>query len=1067
MQIVPPTTLQLTLTSISLLNGSYSASYNVVVTNNKASASTADIEDTVTVTNSVLSSLAGSSVSYGSLSIVGNVLTFPTTPVIAGNSTYSFTFTLKASVSPSVENLNVIQDFVVTKSGSSCCNKPVCFRIENSSEETDCDITYLQLDGNVTTTISSPGHYKVVNSPTRTISGITSFGITGLTETPNSFDQIVITSSNVYLDLCGHVLSGSGNQTRSYSPTSPSGASGPIGIQNDMRVDTCRGIIASGSTGSILNNITITNGLLQYYSAQAILCQFIDNINVTDITIQNSVSVMTLRLGALGFSSCYSTNVLNCKFLKNRCTDIYAFPNRPTTSPTDSQINSIVTIRNCTSVGLRGGLNNNSLASGSRTFTDFQNNLLTNQNFVDYGSICFAIVINSENSPSFKQTIIEDCSISNVKALIAVLGIFMTTGGSSYNLDPTIIRNVNINQLENPVSDLSFIGTAAFNPPNYEIQAISMGTQTIGCLIENCSVHDLNSKITKISYPAANQSTVMNSVIGYKFEKGSDRIIKNCTATNIRCSGLSTSLVPQQDILVSDYIVAGFTSQTDNQSSNNPPENTMFIDCQATNISGSTGSNATSAYGFAIFNTRNESTSNITTYSYTTLFKNCNAQECFGDNKSAGFGLRWRLNNSPTNPPYTSVIYDNCSSSSDRRRQPASALSNGFYVDATGNNIIFRNCLAEGHHVHGFNLSSYRRSGTIDGAKYILDNCVANGNDGRGFYLDSYVNSVELVNCKSTNNVGDGLYIGGRNVAIQDTKSDFNANNGVMIDEYYPFVAKVATDVTNANLENLGVYGSAYTVQYVPSSGFGRRQYFNIIPTSSTAPLPSNLTINSFPVVSGDVVLVKDLSGTNANVGGQRNGVYEASNYGGVVVSGNTVPVWQLTRVDPWRSVGTVVANTKILVQNSNVPNLSPGPVMYVLNNQVVVDTTNITAANLTAYDSANVYPDPSGVVVNKCTAFRNGSAGVRNKALDVVVRETTADRNNANGFVDSSIGGAQANYNLYARNRSFNNGDGSLLANYDVDYVTLSNPTVLSSNVFPIFPIGTGPETNLSITRV
>ena len=496
-----------------------------------------------------------------------------------------------------------------------------------------------------------------------------------------------------------------------------------------------------------------------------------------------------------------------------------------------------------------------------------------------------------------------------------------------------------------------------------------------------------------------------NDCVGYNMERTLSKIVRNCTASNIVTAGKVTSLIPDKNgKLISNNAAIGF--QNEEERASHQAQNYQLIGCSASNINGATSG----GFGFITENTINAANPVVNPGDFFSgTFLNCIAQEIIGSSDSAGFSISFRSGDTGNLTPYGSVVFENCISQHDRISDPA-GLSNGFVLTARGNNIVFRGCTAVGHNLNGFDLSAYTLDNATRNAKFILDNCISNGNSGFGFRLDHSLKQVEVINCKATNNNLDGINAAGRDLIFRNTVADLNLGQGFFFGQYYPFFAKVATDVTNVGMANLGVYGGAYTVQYAPGSVAAPQyfQYFNIIPNNSAAPLPASLTINGVTVNNGDIVLIKDLIGADPNTGAERNGVFQASNTGGVVVSGITVPVWQLTRVDPWRAPSVVPAGTKTLVANSNAPNLTPGPVMYTLTNNVTVDTT---APVFTA--TLAVAPDPSTIVVDSCKAAVNASNGLHNQAVDVTVRNCVADRNGGIGFLDDSVGGAQANANM------------------------------------------------------
>ena len=880
-----------------------------------------------------------------------------------------------------------------------------------------CKVTPLTLSDTVPTVISTPGKYRVVNSPNMQITGAT-------TAKPNSC--IIITSSDVHLDLCGQVLTGSGNKTAPLSPA----PTVPGGIQNDTRVDASNGINInpSGSPSSVLDNITIVNGKLQYYSYYGITASFVNNLVYDNLLIENCTSVVPGGAPTF-FGNCSEVRVNNVHYANSRRVD-FEISNT-------SRLCTNVVVTNCSSTGLRGGC----------LSAFFNPAWLALPDYVQYGLSAFSFQIIVVGAGALENLVIENCNISDVKSGAQAFGIYCQSG-----VNVPIIRACNINGVTQVLSDLTEF-TGGGIAPAIEVRGIAVergsGGPSINGLVEDCTVQNVAMNITRmpIFYPG--------SCVGYNLERGQAIVTKNCVARNISTAGRVTTLVPSPTILV-DFPAIGFSLQCEPDTTG--LINYQYIGCSVQTVGGGATTlpnGPSTAYGFCIYDTENSGI--VLVSSYSGLYSNCTTQDVTGSSGSAGFTINQGVGIPPSKTTQGPIVYENCVTEQDRVHSPT-ALSNGFLTTNRGNNTIFRGCTVAGHTLNGFDLSGFSLDTATGNAKFILDNCIANGNSGYGFRLDHSLKQVEVINCKATNNGSDGINAAGRNLIFRNTISDLNLGQGFSFIPYYPFFAKVATDSSNVGMASLGVYGGAYTVTYTPGTVALPQffQFFSIIPTNSSAPLPASLTINGVTVNNGDIVLIKDLIGSDPNTGGERNGIYQASNNGGVVVSGIIVPVWQLTRVDPWRAPYTVPAGTKVLVANSNAPNLTPGPVMYTLTNNVTVDTTvPVFTATL------SVAPDPSTIIVDGCKAAVNTSNGFHNFAKDVTIRETVADRNGGIGFLDDSVGGARANANLYTRNRAFNNTGG----NYSFDYS--GNPGVLlTGTITGGFSIGTvAPDANTSIT--
>ncbi len=1019
-----------TLQSIELLNGAFTAQYLITLTNKTdCNATNISIQDTVTFTDNVVTNL-NAQILYSSSPVIitNNVLSFPTIPSIDAKSGFSFIFTLTATLSPGT-TANVNQDFVVSYE-QKCHHKRSCLSITNSTIEEQCQITPLVLSNTVPTVISQPGNYIVTNSPSMQITGATFAN-------PNAC--IIINSSDVHLDLCGQVLTGSGNKTAPLSPAPTI----PGGIQNDTRVDVSVGIRIPGTATNILDNITITNGKLQYYSYAGIYATFVDNLQLTNLMLENNSHVTTGAGGAaLNLFDCSALFVDGIHCANNRFVDCKIVNN--------SRIGQNSTVKNLYSKGLRG-------ASVGGFFNPAW---LAIPSYVQYGGTSYGLSVQGVASPVTQANIVlENINITDLKSGSQAFGIFVQQSANT-----VVIRNCNITDMGQMFSDLT-IFTGGSLSPAYELRGYAiergLGSPSMNALLENCTAQDLF-----MNYSLIPNTPGSGGCIGFNTERAQQHVVRNCIARNISTPGKVRSLTPSANgELIVDAPAIGFGLQLEPDTAG--LMNYELIGCSAQTITAGTSASTNgpaNAYGFCVYDT--EGSQLVITGSTSGLFANCTAQDVTGASTSAGFTINigdFGLGVPPSKTTLGPIVFENCVAEQDRVHSPT-ALSNGFLTIAHANNIVFRGCTAIGHTLNGFELDGYAIDDATGNAKYILDNCIANGNSCYGFHLAHSLKQAEVINCKSTNNGSDGINAEGRDLVFRNTASDLNLGQGFFFNQYYPFFANVATDTTNVGMANLGVYGGAYTVSYVPGTVAlpGFYQYFEIIPTNTAAPLPPSLTINGVTVNNGDIVLIKDLIGTDQNTGATRNGVYQAYMYGGVVVSGMTVPVWQLIRVDPWRAPYTIPMGTKVLVANSNAlgtpPNLTPAPVMYTILNPlgVVVDTDAPTFAATTA-----VAPDNSSIVVDNCKAALNASNGLHNYAKDVTVRETVADRNGGYGFLDDSVGGATLYANLYTRNKAFNNDVG----NYKFDYSGHAG-VLLTGSISGVFSTGlVWPQANESIT--
>lgn len=923
--------------------------------------------------------------------------------------------------------------------------------------------------------IASPGYYVLRNSPQMQITN---------TVAPNSFNWITIQSSDVYLDLCNNAINGSGNLTAPLSPQ----PSPPGGIQNDARLDSTVAIVVNPDFVA-LDNVTIANGKLQYFSDSGIVYLNTTNFTLRNLILENIGSVVEFPEVTFGESG-ENTTFDNVRFANNYGNDIYM-----------TGINN-VSITNCESTGCRG----------ATFYNGAGNSFLADSDWVEFG--VFAIPIQIEGG---ENIVIENVLINDVKSLADCFGIYVSPG------EGVAIRNCVVSDVVATGSDVSRFGIFTYG---FEVRGMAVESGSVGVSVEDCVVQNVGSQLQ--NFDVGFEYPVGNSVCGYNIHTDEGAVVRNCSATNVWSSGNVTAGIPsccdtdfvgQINYLVSPMPAAGFFRELDTSLA--PGFNVVFDGCTAANINGGLGvsnDNASPATGFEISNVNFPISPDAPQTDIAHLYRNCAAQDVFGSSDSAGFAIRNRVPWPANRPPYM-AIYENCTAQFDRIHNP-NGLSNGFFTDNSGNNVVFTGCVASGHTLNGFDLAGFTQSygnwtaiavagelpqstinvagtagfpsqGTllINGslveytgttptsftgatggtgtlfagelvtastdnngfARMVLEDCTSNANSGYGFRFDPTINHLDVVGCNATNNGTDGINAGGQNMIFRNCIADLNGDQGISFDAYFPFQALVAT---NTDLTNLNIYGGYpnYTVQYFPQSAggnpyayLGYLQYFMLIPNDPTAPLPATLPINGVDVYPGDLVLVK--SENDATL----NGVYQANNRGGNGEGpASATPCWQLVRLNPWRAPFVEPAGTKVVVH-------LPSPIMYVLDNTTAVD---YDPAIFTAADS--IESDTSLIILDHSRAGLNVGNGIHNSAVGVVVRNNTCDLNGGIGFLDDSIGGAQANANLYILNEAFNNKGG----NYSVDYVTVANPTILQTGSVSgaTFPITTG-QANVSIT--
>lgn len=1009
--------------------------------------------------------------------------------------------------------------------------------------------------------IAAPGNYVLQNSPQMAITGAQG-------SAPNA--AIVIESSDVHLDLCGQVLTGSGNLTAPLSP-SPKVVGG---LENDIRVDASTGIII-GPNNDTLDNVSVSNGKIQYFSENAVNALFNSNLKLVNLDIEHCYNVIAPYFNTTPFPGAIvmfeATNLVvdNCRFLSNRFSEfqVYRLDN--------------CSFTNIKSTGLRGGA----------YYTGDDQQWLADAEFVEYGTWCVAF----DSFYTNRVVLFENFNVSDVKSLAIAAGHFTTGGGGGLNAAITY-RNCIVADIGIVAEDTSrFIYSNGGEFPNftYDYEVRGFWSEFNNSITyENCTASSIFSKLKKFYFIPRD---VPNAVAGFWQYAFNSVVMTNCTASNVTSAGLITRQVPNKsNLLVVANQAVGFFDEIDRSQ---PIGGTIvYQNCSASNIDASVGSfegMESSAVGFYKCVNQYFYQGFFYKQDMSSVYRNCSAEHICGSDQSAGFSVHQRelsVNASKARVAWP-IIYEDCTAQFDRVNFQ-NAKSSGFLIDGRGNNIVFKRCIATGHSLDGFNLSGLVVDilpGELGFAKMILEDCIANANTRHGFKLDSDIKQVEVINCKATNNGADGINVAGRDVVLRSCVADLNGANGFDIEPYFPFHAKVATDT---DLSNLPIYAAegGYTVKYYPdSNNDGAFQYMLLVPNDPAAPLPLSLLINGVQVNSGDVVLVKD------ETNGLLDGVYVATNTSGFVaptlvtitpppstsysaapagsfrihfkdsilpaalqgnnmslfyftycgtytgpyptgavnnlapppgnvmapfngggndsfgpwwefplspyldnpcngavdigmvllttdtlvqLSGNinvypsignviklagqgdvfiyftdqivVAPCWQLERVDSWRAPNTIMAGTKVLVAESNTPNLTPGPVMYtVLNDtRVDIDVPTFSASQL-------IYPGKSRVIVDSCKASINKGDGCHNSAVDVTVSNTECSRNEGHGFLDDSANGAKLNGNMYARNNAYINDQ----SNYAVDYVIPTNKTVLKVGSInpPVYPCQTG----------
>ena len=327
--------------------------------------------------------------------------------------------------------------------------------------------------------ISTAGNYLLQNSPQMQITH-------GTLASPNT--AIKVTASFVKINLCGHVMTGSGNLTAAYLPAPIPNI--PGGIQNDIRVDTSMGInVASGVT-----NVEIYNGTLQYFSYSAINATSSSDINLHDLLIQNSSSVTLTfpqALGAIGFTSVSNSKIDNVVFQGNRANDI------------KMHFCASVHISNTSSEGLLGG--------------SYMVTQLDSVPFVTYGVEAVSILsanLGGEGGQTYKNI-----KINNAQSLSTVFGMYISgfPPGSTYPGPPgIIIENCLVTNISTPAafSNISFVN----DPGTCEMRGIAVEGLSNFATVQNCQVSGAHFRVTtgpgsKAQYPPGLTGILLSDLI--------------------------------------------------------------------------------------------------------------------------------------------------------------------------------------------------------------------------------------------------------------------------------------------------------------------------------------------------------------------------------------------------------------------------------------------------------------------------------------------------------------------------------------------------------------------------
>lgn len=772
--------------------------------------------------------------------------------------------------------------------------------------------------------ITQSGNYVLQNSP--------QMQITGATPThPNAL--IIVEASYVKINLCGNVLTGSGNLTAAYYINN--GTPTPnisTGITNDTRVDSSVGILVNPN----LTNVEIYNGTLQYFSIAGISASSDIDVYLHDLLVQHCSTVTLITAGgpSTSHAGILLTGVSNSKvdnitFQSNIYSDLFL------SSCTSTHVS------NTSSDGLRGGA--------------FEGLQLDNADFVNIG--VQAIPTQSRSTSGSSGQSFKNIKINNVQTLSAALCIFITgTPPGSDNVGPlgVVIEDCLISNITTPVTNTSFLTSQGTN----ELRGIAVETLSGYATVKNCQVSGIINTITMGTGSTNYSPPGWNSITGFNIEGVGGILLENCQATNIKTAGWVAANWPgiSGQTFPNPYPIAGFVVSGDTQ-------DVTLVGCFASNIDGgSTSTQPTTATGFFVqahyvdhFN-QNSAT-----------LRNCIAKFVQGCSGSADFLVNDYANYlddnyTPELPVTTSLKFENCVGTNDYIDAPTLAgSSSGFAVRQATQNVIFENCESQGHSQYGFfldNAYTYQQDAPIFRG-VIYNNCTAQGNNLSGFYLDRPFNQVSVNNSISNNNQ-NGYEVLTHQVIFNNSIAEFNRNDGFLVKPYFQWQVEA---VTNTSLSNLNIYPSGYTVVYGTNN-------ITLVPTNPTDPFPPFLPIGGVDVYPGaapnftDAPLILVTDEPNP----VNNGVY-AVNVIYTTIDNTSVIEYILIRVGPWLVGNTVAACTRILYVNASVDAFK----QYVLENTIVVGT------DAPIFGVTNkIKADSSDVIIRNPVSLLNGCKDIK-----------------------------------------------------------------------------------------
>jgi hypothetical protein len=486
---------------------------------------------------------------------------------------------------------------------------------------------------------------------------------------------IVIQSSDVDVDLCGHSINGSGNLTAPFSPS----PSVPGGIEIDVRVDATIGILVNPDFQDI-SNVSVHNGAISY-NMVGFLHFFVTNIRFYDLRIEKNGSITALQnIPPFEFypnatQGIGSTNVF---YERLQCTDC-----RSTVLPQNSSKN--VVYRDIQISRSRG----NSQSFGP------DDSWLADPEWVEYGSFVAGIIMFNA-----KNVVLERITMYDTTSLLAAFGFYIDSGSDCR------IEDCYVEQVEQRIVDSTrFVGF--MNQTNIEARAYAYEFFTDGS-ITNCGADQINMRIQKMAGPTVNPGyfgpSHPNGLGSYNICCNANLIVlRDNYISRATTAGNVTYDVPDGDgntVVPNDcygYAIFSFGDQTG-----------VVIDHnQAAYINGGLGQDDVSmksrGVGFA------DGDGVIST----TEFDSCTALDCIGNETSVCFDIR------------SNSTLQKCIASESITTRNNGELSSGYVVSNSIAPNLLKECVAKNLTLDGFRLQE-----TATKTKVLENVALGNGRDG-------------------------------------------------------------------------------------------------------------------------------------------------------------------------------------------------------------------------------------------------------------------------------------------------------------------------------------------------